>query len=270
MSELLTFEHRFDLIESAPGEGRRTITGLAVPWNVDATVSSGQTVRFLPGSLPTEGRAPKLIGFHDMSKPLGLVTARANTAEGMTFAARVSDTTAGNEALTLAADGVVDSVSVGVKPIDYTFDGSTMVVAKGDWVELSLVPVGAFSDARVTTVTASENNDEGENEMREDDETPVEAEEIPAPVLAQPSPAAVVAAAAPRRIVTAAEYIAARLEDGDEWRQIKAANQVTDDNTGILPEPIVGPVYDGLASMRPVINAIGVRAMPGKIGRAHV
>ena len=99
--------------------------------------------------------------------------------------------------------------------------------------------------------------------MREDDETPVEAEEIPAPVLAQPSPAAVVAAAAPRRIVTAAEYIAARLEDGDEWRQIKAANQVTDDNTGILPEPIVGPVYDGLASMRPVINAIGVRAMPG-------
>ena len=44
MSELLTFEHRFDLIESAPGEGRRTITGLAVPWNVDATVSSGQTV----------------------------------------------------------------------------------------------------------------------------------------------------------------------------------------------------------------------------------
>ena len=269
--EIIQLSQRFEIIESAPGEGARTITGLAVPWNIDATVSGGKTVRFLPGSLPTTGKAPKLIGFHDMTKPLGLVTSRTETPQGMTFSAKVSNTVAGTEALTLAADGVVDSVSVGVKPIDFTYEGSTMIVAKGDWVELSLVPVGAFSDARVATVAASENPEnmiEGANPVNEDTQNEDEGGEggevapIPAPVLAQRTPAAVIAAAAPRT-VTAAEYIAARVAGGNEWVSIKAANQITDDSTGILPTPIVGPVYDAIAAMRPLINAVGLRAMPG-------
>jgi hypothetical protein len=40
---------------------KRSITGLAVPWNVDATVLGGQVVRFLPGSLSETGPAPKLL-----------------------------------------------------------------------------------------------------------------------------------------------------------------------------------------------------------------
>ena len=60
---------------AAPGstEPRRTITGLAIPWNVEATVSTGQRVKFLEGSLPVDGPAPVLLEFHDSSRPVGNV-----------------------------------------------------------------------------------------------------------------------------------------------------------------------------------------------------
>ena len=37
---------------SADGEPTRQITGLAVPWNVKAQLSGGESVIFLEGSLP--------------------------------------------------------------------------------------------------------------------------------------------------------------------------------------------------------------------------
>jgi hypothetical protein len=37
-------------------------TGIALPYNTEATVSGGQTVSFLPGSLPTEGWRERVIG----------------------------------------------------------------------------------------------------------------------------------------------------------------------------------------------------------------
>jgi hypothetical protein len=46
---------------------------------------------------------------------------------------------------------------------------------------------------------------------------------------------------------------------------IKAAapDVVTTDTPGILPTPIVGPVYNNFRGFRPVVDAIGARAMPG-------
>jgi hypothetical protein len=60
---------------------KRTITGIALPYNTEATVSGGQTVSFLPGSLPTEGKAPKLYMSHDASQAIGLVTERTDDDE---------------------------------------------------------------------------------------------------------------------------------------------------------------------------------------------
>ena len=65
------------------GDDARTISGLAVPYGVDASVSSGQTVRFMPGSLPVDGEPPKFIAGHDMTRPLGLVIDRRDTPNGM-------------------------------------------------------------------------------------------------------------------------------------------------------------------------------------------
>jgi hypothetical protein len=60
----LTAQH-ITLDASADGEPSRQITGLAVPWNVKATLSGGESVVFLEGSLPEDGPMPKLLEYHD-------------------------------------------------------------------------------------------------------------------------------------------------------------------------------------------------------------
>ena len=66
-----------------------------------------------------------------------------------------------------------------------------------------------------------------------------------------------------------AEYITKFLAGGSEFQEfhakIRAAapDVTTTDTPGILPDPIVGPVYSSLISnFRPVINAFGTRGMP--------
>jgi uncharacterized protein len=114
------------------GENRRTITGIAVPYNTFATVSDGTTVQFMPGSLPVEGKAPKLYMYHDSTQAVGLVSERVDSPEAMYFTAKVSNTRAGDEALVLAADGVIDSVSVGVNPTEFKYDDEgNMTVIEG-------------------------------------------------------------------------------------------------------------------------------------------
>ncbi len=68
---------------------------------------------------------------------------------------------------------------------------------------------------------------------------------------------------------TAAEYIAAAIAGGDQWREMSEAlraaapDVVTTDTPGLLPTPIVAPVYNNFIGRRPVVDAVGVRAMPG-------
>lgn len=268
---MIRLDQPAQLIASLEDESR-TISGIAVPWNVDAQVSSGQTVRFLPGSLPVDGEPPKFLAGHDMNRPLGRVVERNATPDGMMFTAKISKTQAGDEALVLAADGVLDAVSVGVDPLDYTFEGRTMVVSRGRWVELSLVPVGAFDGARVANVAAeaptdpTNNNDELEVELAEETNNMENEQIVPEPVFAA-APVAVRVAAQPRTI-TAAEYLHALYHGNtDLITEITAANMGTTDTPGVLPEPIVRPIFDGLAADRPLMDALGVRAMPtaGKV-----
>jgi len=146
-------------VEAAAGEApTRTISGIAAPYNVSATVSDGTQVQFAQGSLPIDGKAPKLFMYHDSSQPVGLVTSRTETPEGMLFTAKIADTVAGNEALQLAKEGVLDNVSVGVDVLTSTRqDDGTMVITSAVWRELSLVPIPAFSGATITDVAASAN-----------------------------------------------------------------------------------------------------------------
>ena len=72
---------------------------------------------------------------------------------------------------------------------------------------------------------------------------------------------------------TAPEYIAAAIAGGSAFHEmregIKAAapNVVTSDTEGILPLPIVLPLYNNFRGLRPVVDAIGPKAMPsgGKV-----
>jgi HK97 family phage prohead protease len=264
---------------AAPDEPpTRSITGLAVPWGVSTIDSLGTSVRFEAGSLPEDGRAPKLVDSHDLSKVVGLVTERVSTDQGMMFTAKIAPTSAGNDALELLKMGALDAVSVGVEPTKFKFDkNGTMVVTAANWHELSLVAVPAFDQARITSVAASAPEDDEEQpnpEYPEPEEDSLMSEPTQIPVEAS-APAVIATApipATPRRefkMPSASEYISKFLAGGPEFAEFSARvraaapNVETTDTPGILPEPIVTPVYNNFIGRRPVIDAIGVRAMPG-------
>ena len=274
-------------VEAAAGDKpRRTITGIAVPYNVAATVTDGTTVKFTAGSLPTDGKAPKLFMYHDSTQPVGLVTGRTDTADGMLFTASVVETQAGDEALTLAKAGVLDSVSVGVNAKEfYRDDDGTLVITAADWVELSLVPVPAFSGASITDVAAAQGEadtaPDAELELSESVEEEPVSEEI-AVEAAGPEQIVPTVFAQPKRkfdLPTAGEYLAAMHIGGETFRNVQqavtdftVANQsafqaaagdtLSSDTPGLLNQMVLGPVFQDLNYIRPVVAAVGARAMP--------
>jgi hypothetical protein len=260
----------FSINASDPdGTPRRVVEGVAIPWNVEAVVSGGQRVKFLAGSLPVDGPNPKFILGHDMTKPLGMVSERVSTPDAMLFSASLYDTNLANETLLQAGPGqFYDSVSVGVEPTDYSFEGSTMIVKAGNWTELSLLPFGAFEGAKVAVAAEAPETQ---------DPTPTDSEEEPE-VATQETPDTVEAAvptqliyAGPKRefkLPSAAEYIASFVRGGHDFAQMNdniraaAPDVVTSDLPGIVPTPIVAPIYNNFQSRRPLVDATGVRAMP--------
>ena len=257
------------------GMPRRTLAGLALPYNVEATVSDGTKVMFMPGSLNAGGKMPKLYLGHDSSQAVGLVTSIVDTPGGVMYEARISETTLGNEALVLAADGVLDAVSVGVLPTKFSYDATgTMVIEAADWQELSLVPFGAFAGASVDRVAASIHQEETEVVLNSEQE-PVEeinemSQPVEAPAVIEAAPMAQPLYAQPRnfKLPTAAEFIAATMQGGGVLAELNARiqaaapNITTTDTPGLLPEVLTTNVYDSLNPIRPFVTAIGTRAMP--------
>ena len=257
------------------GMPRRTLAGLALPYNVEATVSDGTKVMFMPGSLNAGGKMPKLYLGHDSSSAVGILTAMVDTPGGMMYEARISETTLGNEALVLAADGVLDAVSVGVNPTKFSYDeNGTMIIAEASWQELSLVPFGAFAGASVDRVAASIHHEQSEVVLNSEQEPVEEINEMsqpveaPAVIEAAPMAQPLYAQARNFKLPTAGEFIAATIQGGSVIAEMNARiqaaapNVTTSDTLGILPEIITGSVYDGLNPIRPFVTAIGTRAMP--------
>jgi HK97 family phage prohead protease len=280
---------------AADDKPSRSISGVAVTYDETATVNDGTQVRFLQGSLPVTGRDPKLYMQHDANQIVGKVVERVDTPQGMMFTAKISATRLGDEALTLANDGVIDAVSVGVTPTKFSYDEEgVMIVESATWSELSLVSEGAFSGAVITEVAASapdevaegipeteltsaiQSDQEPTQEIKDmtdkKDETVVEAAQATTDKLwAQP--------ARKFNLPTPGEYMAAMHIGGTTFENVARAtndfvkaNQsalqaaagdiVTTDTPGLLPVPVLGPVFQDLNFIRPVVNAVGARAMP--------
>jgi HK97 family phage prohead protease len=270
MGELLTFSAGPGVV-TADVESR-TVRGLAVPWDVVGMASTGP-VRFLPGSLTP---APHLLlRDHDPAQAIGRVHSAETDDTGATITARVSDVPAGDEALVLAADGVLTGLSVGVRPTEYTYEadptyGDVMVVAAGEWAETSLVPFPAFNAARVTDVaaTATTANPIPEDHMSTTHEAaPAVAAEQEAPAVVAAAPrttSAVVTASRP--LPTPGEWLFASIKRNEapaRWDDMQAAVRAASPHTfvedvpGIIPSPIVGDVFSGRPEDRPVISSLG-------------
>jgi HK97 family phage major capsid protein len=255
MIKLLAAEFTIDAAEH-DGDSR-TLTAIALPFGVAARVSDGTEVIFEPGSLPTDGPAPKFMLDHDPEKPLGMVVARTSDDKEVIAQAQFARTILASEALSLAGPGnYYDAVSVGVEVTDYSYDNNgVMRVKSAIWKELSLVPFPAFKTAKVLSVSAEEPQEETPTTPTQEEETPIM--ETPN-VEASTTPTTPIQFAAPRK-VSASEYLSAAIR-GDY--SITAAENGTADVPGILPEPLVREVFDSLSNRRPFVSAVGTYAAP--------
>jgi len=269
--------------EDAP----RTITGIAVPWDIAATVSDGTPVKFLRGSFDVNAKPAKLIENHDMTQLRGTVTELVDAEEGLLFTARFARTNAADEAIELVKAGAYDAVSVGAQPVRFKYDkDGVMVVSEARLLELSLVPYGAFEEAVITDIAASQeiptdNTDSGNTaEETPQEETPNMENTAPAAVEAT-IPTAPLPAQPKRefKMPSAAEYLTAMHIGGDTFAKINAAyreaaaakrsvieaaagDQLTTDTPGLLPVPVLGPLVQDINFVRPVVQAVGARAYP--------
>jgi HK97 family phage prohead protease len=284
-------------VDAAAAEGlpSRSISGVAVTYDETATVSDGTQVRFLQGSLPVTGRDPKLYMQHDSNQIVGKVVERVDTAQGMMFTAKISATRLGDEALTLANDGVIDAVSVGVTPTKFRYDeDGVMIVEAANWSELSLVSEGAFAGAIITDVAASAPDEpavegihetEPQVELISDQETTQETDmtdKNEQPVVEAAQATVDKLWAQPKRefrMPSVGEYLAAYHIGGDTFRKVNeefvgaqkakqsvleaaAGDIATTDTPGLLPVPVLGPVFQDINFIRPFVTAIGARAYP--------
>ena len=267
------------------GMARRTISGIAVPYGVDATVSDGTTVRVLEGALPVDGKAPRLFMNHDSTSAIGLVVSRESTPDGMLFTAKISDTVQGNEAMTLMKDGVLDSVSIGITPTSFAYDeAGVMEISAATWTELSVVAVPAFAGAQITEIAASIPQDEPEISTVETEptqETETMSETTPVEAVEATIPTAPIFTSAKRepRLPSVGEWVSAMHKGGEiaasaqrvfaDYRayhksplEAAAGDNVLSNDAGIVPVPILGPVFADINYIAPVLSALGTRAMP--------
>jgi HK97 family phage prohead protease len=287
---------------AADGLPRRSISGVAVTYDEVATVNDGTKVRFLQGSLPVTGRDPKLLGQHESNQIIGKVVERVDTPQGMMFTAKISATRLGDEYLTLANDGVIDAVSVGVNPTKFSYDeDGVMIVEAADWSELSLVSEGAFAGAVITEVAASAPDEPAEgihqteqvielqSELSETKDTDM-TDKIETPVAEAAASTVEKLWAQPKqefKMPTPGEYMAALHTGGSTFENVNAAYRaavkkqqsalqaaagdvLTTNTPGLLPVPVLGPLFQDLSFVRPVVTAFGARAMPNTPSKTFV
>lgn len=155
MKNTPSLEWRESKISLAENE-TRTIEGLAVPYERETKLAPGYYETIAADAYQPDGGVGQVKLLWRHGEVIGAGTATSGP-DGVTIHARLSQTSAGDDAYQLLKDGVVDSLSIGFIPLEYeetwNDDGSLHVRQKLiDIKEVSLVPWPAYDDAKVTKV----------------------------------------------------------------------------------------------------------------------
>lgn len=135
------------------GSVRMEIEGVAVPYNTLADIGGWYREQFAPGSVEVPAGGIKV--FYRHQEPIGKVTAYEDRDEGFYIkSAKISDTQQGRDAHQLALDGVIGSLSIGFRSIEYQYDEEEEIVTRTKVLvrEVSLVPFPAYEDAAIAEV----------------------------------------------------------------------------------------------------------------------
>ncbi len=162
---------------SLASDDSRTIEGLAVPYERETKLGSGYYETIARDAYQPDGGVGhvKLLWRH--GEVIGVGTATSGP-DGVTIHARLSQTSAGDDAYQLVKDCAVDSLSIGFIPLEYeeTWDDDDNLHVRQkliDIKEVSLVPWPAYDEAKVTKVrektqreeTSKMDNDTLQNEL---------------------------------------------------------------------------------------------------------
>ena len=264
-------------ITAADSESR-TITGRIVAFEEAANASTGKVV-FAKGSI--EPKDVLLNLEHDrtrrIGKPLSITLSDDKMSINATF--KVANTTAGNDALIEASEGLRDGFSIELAVDDYKNEkDGTMRVLAGELTGVALVSEPAVRSARVAEVAATEGEEDSES-AGDEDATPTEKEDEVENTVSDADTVQTVEAAQsvtasvksstftkPRIELTAAKYLENKIMAamGDEnARQYVLAADNTTDNAGLVPTRQLSEVINGLSTtVRPSIDAISRGTLP--------
>lgn len=156
-------------------KGKRSISGLAVPFNTPVNILPGFSEQIAPGAITPNPRGVKLFWQH--REPIGAVTKCRETPKGLLIDAKISNTTAGRDAYELVKDGAISQFSIGFRERDYKdekTDGGVLRTQTGiDLMEVSLVPFPAYETTEITEIRA---NTKGVNNMKDEELSAIRAD----------------------------------------------------------------------------------------------
>jgi phage head maturation protease len=265
---------------TATDSNSRTITGRIVTFEETGNASIGK-VQFAAGSV--EPTAVLLNLEHDRTRRIGKTLDIGLSADnkGIDATFKIAETTAGNDALVEAQEGLRDGFSVEVSFDEYeTLKDGTVRILAGELTGVALTSEPAIRSARVESVAATE-EEQNSDSTSEPEATPTEkSDEVehtvtPAEAVETVEAAQSVTAqsnsvggwkSAPRIEITAAKYLENKVlaATGDETaRQYVLAADNTTDNAGLVPTRQLSEVINGLSTtIRPSIEAISRGTLP--------
>jgi phage head maturation protease len=265
---------------TATDSNSRTITGRIVTFEETGNASIGK-VQFAAGSV--EPTAVLLNLEHDRTRRIGKTLDIGLSADnkGIDATFKIAETTAGNDALIEAQEGLRDGFSVEVSFDEYeTMKDGTIRILMGELTGVALTSEPAIRSARVESVAATE-EEQISDSTTESEATPTEKDDevehtvTPAEAVETVEAAQSVTAqsnsvggwkSAPRIEMTAAKYLENKVlaATGDEnARQYVLAADNTTDNAGLVPTRQLSEVINGLSTtIRPSIDAISRGALP--------
>jgi phage head maturation protease len=258
----------------------RTISGRIVTFEETGNASIGK-VQFAAGSI--EAKSVLLNLEHDRTRRIGKTLSMEQTDKEITATFKIAQTSAGNDALIEAAEGLRDGFSVEVSFDEYeTLKDGTVRIIKGDLTAVALTSEPAIRSARVESVAATEEEENEDSASNQDTDNPTKegadvsentvtsADAVETVEAAQSITAAATSVGGftskPRIEMTAVKYlenkIKASLGDEDARQYVLAADNTTD-NAGLVPTRQLSEVINGLSTtIRPSIDAISRGTLP--------
>ena len=267
----------FSATISAADKETRTVSGQIVPFGKLGNTSAGPTVFDVGSITDLDASAINLYMEHDLTRPVGKALSFEVNPAGIIGKFKIAETTAGNDLLVEAAEGLRTGFSVGAEILKHTFKGNTLHIQQANLVEVSAVTRPAFKDdSQISQVAAVESDPEPEVAP---EDSPAAVEENPTPEKesavseatvtpeVEAAEAPVVAAASPVYTrprsagMSSGDYVfhsvRAALGDRESADLVRAADDDTTTNTGLtLPGHMNEFIVNSFAS-RPAVDALG-------------